>query len=180
MEAPAQFVQRAMNNCVRGLCGQEVAIKFHPKRKPMAAAVATPEEGRRRVAELNQKLSFPSAAKVQLALYSWSCAKNYILFSLTAPKELTSHRHGTVATLCQVAWTTQGPLISYRSRAGSASADATYTISFLMQDIFSRYLWIQPIASKTQVRCVFEDIFNKSGRKYNELEHGQRDRIQFP
>ena len=39
----------------------------------------------------------------------------------------------------------------------------------IVQDIFSRYLWAEPISSKTQVRRAFEDILDKSGRKPREL-----------
>ena len=65
------------------MCGQGVAIKLHPKRKPMAAA--TPDEIGRRVAELYQELSFPAPAKLQSAL-----RKEGISLSLSALKELTS------------------------------------------------------------------------------------------
>ena len=48
-------------------------------------------------------------------------------------------------------------------------AEATYTAVLIVQDIFSRFLWAEPISSKTQVRRAFEDILGKSGRKPREL-----------
>jgi len=39
----------------------------------------------------------------------------------------------------------------------------------IVQDIFSHYLWAEPISSKTQVRRAFEDILDKSGRRPREL-----------
>jgi len=38
-----------------------------------------------------------------------------------------------------------------------------------VQDIFSRYLWAEPLSSKTQVRRAFEDILERSKRKPREL-----------
>ena len=154
------------------MCGQGVAIKLHPKRKPMAAA--TPDEIGRRVAELYQELSFPAPAKLQSAL-----RKEGISLSLSALKELTSEsgarqifkpppRYGGNIASCRMDDRWAADLLSFESRPAKR-AEATYTAVLFVQDIFGRYLWVEPISSKTQVRRAFEDILDKSERKPREL-----------
>ena len=53
-------------------------------------------------------------------------------------------------------------LMLFESRPAKR-ADVTYTSVLIFQDIFSRYLWAEPLSSKTQVRRAFEDILDKSG-----------------
>ena len=58
-------------------------------------------------------------------------------------------------------------LLSFESRCAKR-AEATYTSVLIAHDIFNRYLWAEPISSKTQVRRAFEDILETSGRKPRE------------
>ena len=156
------------------MCGQGVAIKLHTKIKPMAAADASPDEIGRRVAELYQELSFPAPAKLQSAL-----RKEGIAISLKALKELVGEsgarqvfqpppRYGgnIMSNRMDDRWAAD--LLSFESRPAKR-AETTYTQVLIVQDIFSRYLWAEPISSKTQVRRAFEDILDKSGRKCREL-----------
>ena len=128
----------------------------------------------RRVAELYQQLSFPSAPKLQSAL-----RKEGIFLSLSALKELTSESgarqvlqppptYGGNITSSRIDDRWAADLMSFESRPAKRD-DAIYTSVLLCQDIFSRYVWAEPIAKKTQVRRAFEDILNKSQRKPREL-----------
>ena len=136
--------------------------------------MATPEDIGRRVAELYQELSFPSAAKLQRALQ-----KENISISLSGLKELIGESGarqvlqpppsygGNIASgRMDDRWAAD--LMSFESRPAKR-ADATFTNVLIVQDIFSRYLWAEPISSKTQVRRAFEDILDRSGRKPREL-----------
>jgi transposase InsO family protein len=138
------------------------------------AAFDKPDEIGRRVAELYQELSFPAAAKLQSAL-----RKEGISLSLSALKELTSEtgarqvfqpppRYGGHITSGRMDDRWAADLLSFESKPAKR-ADATYTQVLIVQDIFSRYLWAEPISRKTQVRRAFEDILDKSGRTPREL-----------
>ena len=121
-----------------------------------------------------QELSFPAPVKLQRALQ-----KEGITISLKALKELVgesgarqvfkpppSYGGNITSTRMDDRWAAD--LMSFESRPAKR-ADATYTQVLIVQDIFSRYLWAEPISSKTQVRRAFEDILDKSGRKAREL-----------
>ena len=127
-----------------------------------------------RVAELYQQLSFPSAPKLQSAL-----RKEGITLPLSALKELTSEsgarqvlqpppRYGGHITSGRIDDRWAVDLLSFESRPAKRG-DVTYTSVLLCQDIFSRYVWAEPISQKTQVRRAFEDILDKSQRKPREL-----------
>ena len=127
-----------------------------------------------RVAELYQQLSFPSAPKLQSAL-----RKEGITLPVSALKELTSEsgarqvlqpppRYGGHITSGRIDDRWAADLLSFESRPAKRG-DVTYTSVLLCQDIFSRYLWAEPISNKTQVRHAFEDILDKSQRKPREL-----------
>ena len=127
-----------------------------------------------RVAELYQQLSFPSAPKLQSAL-----RKEGITLPVSALKELTSEsgarqvlqpppRYGGHITSGRIDDRWAADLLSFESRPAKRG-DVTYTSVLLCQDIFSRYLWAEPISKKTQVRRAFEDILDKSQRKPREL-----------
>ena len=168
----AKSTQWRRYDSVRTACGQRVAIKLDPERNTMAAA--TPDEIGRRVAELYQELSFPAPAKLQRALQ-----KEGIVLSLKALKELVGEsgarqvlqpppRYGGNITSSRMDDRWAADLLSFESRPAKRT-DATYTQVLIVQDIFSRFLWAEPISSKTQVRRAFEDILDKSGRKPREL-----------
>ena len=138
------------------------------------AAFDKPDEIGRRVADLYQELSFPAPAKLQRALQ-----KEGIAISLKALKELVGEsgsrqvfqpppRYGGNITSGRMDDRWAADLLSFESRPAKR-AEATYTAVLFVQDIFSRYLWVEPISSKTQVRRAFEDILDKSGRKPREL-----------
>ena len=139
------------------MCGQGVAIKLRTKGKPMAAADASPDEIGRRVAELYQELSFPAPAKLQRALQ-----KEGIAISLKALKELVGESgsrqvfrppptYGGHVTSGRMDDRWAADLLSFESRPAKR-AETTYTAVLFVQDIFSRYLWVEPISNKTQVR----------------------------
>ena len=136
--------------------------------------MAAPEDIGRRVAELYQELSFPTANKLQSAL-----RKEGINLSLSGLKELTSEsgarqvfqpppRYTGNITSGRMDDRWAADLMSFESKPAKR-ADATYTNVLIVQDIFSRFLWAEPISSKTQVRRAFEDILNNSGRTPREL-----------
>ena len=127
-----------------------------------------------RVAEVYQKLSFPSAPKLQSAL-----RKEGITLSLSALKELTSESgarqvlqppptYGGHITSSRIDDRWAADLMSFESRP-ARRGDVTYTSVLLCQDIFSRFLWAEPISTKAQVRRAFEDILDKSQRTPREL-----------
>ena len=117
---------------------------------------AAPEDIGRRVAELYQELSFPTANKLQSAL-----RKEGINLSLSGLKELTSEsgarqvfqpppRYGGNITSGRMDDRWAADLMSFESRPAKR-ADATYTNVLIVQNIFSRFLWAEPLSSKTQV-----------------------------
>ena len=135
---------------------------------------AAPADVGKRVAELYQELSFPSAAKLQSAL-----RKEGISLSLEGLKSLTSESGarqvhqpppsygGHIASRAMDdRWAAD--LMSFESKP-ARRANVTYTQVLLVQDIFSRFLWAVPISSKTQVRRAFEDILDTSGRTPRQL-----------
>ena len=161
------------NISIRAACGQLLDIKLDQQRNTMAA-FDKPDEIGRRVAELYRELSFPAPAKLQRALQ-----KEGIAISLKALKELVGEsgarqvfqpppRYGGNITSTRMDDRWAADLLSFESRPAKR-AEGTYTQVLIVQDIFSRYLWAEPISSKTQVRRAFEDILDKSGRKCREL-----------
>ena len=127
-----------------------------------------------RVAKLYQQLSFPSAPNLHSAL-----RKEGITLSLSAIKELTSEYgarqvlqpppiYGDHITSSRIDDRWAADLLSFESRP-TKRGDTAYTSVLLCQDIFSRFLWAEPISNKTQVRRTFEDILDKSQRKPREL-----------
>ena len=119
-------------------------------------------------------MSFLSATKLQSAL-----RKEGITLSLSALKELISEsgarqvlqpppKYGGHITSGRLDDRWAADLLSFESRPATRGG-TTYTSVLLCQDIFSRFLWAEPISNKTQVRHAFEDILDKSQRKPREL-----------
>ena len=111
-----------------------------------------------------QQLSFPSVPKLQSAL-----RKEGITLSLSALKEFTSEsgasqvlqpppRYGGHITSSRIDDRWVADLLSFESRPAKRG-DITYTSVLLCQDIFSRFLWAEPISKNTQVRCALKTFW---------------------
>ena len=126
-----------------------------------------------RIAELYQDLSFPSANRLQSAL-----RKEGVTISLSGLRDLVAesgarqvfqppprYEGKIAATRLDDRWAAD--LLSFES-SPAKRAKATFRHVLVVQDIFSRYLWAEPLSSKLQVRAAFERIL-ALGRKPREL-----------
>ena len=127
-----------------------------------------------RIADLYRELSFPSAPKLQKALQ-----KEGIKISLDELKNLTTetgarqifrppptYKGHITATRLDNRWAAD--LMSFESHPVKRSGEA-FTNVLLCQDIFSRYLWAEPVSNKTLVARAFGRILDRAKRKPREL-----------
>ena len=126
-----------------------------------------------RVLELNAELAFPSAKRLQSALL-----KEGITLPIAEIKDITSktgsrqvlqpppsYKGNITSNSIDDRWAAD--LLSFESRPANRP-EHNYRHVLLVQDIFSRFLWAEAIATKTQVRAAFERIIeNRKPRELN-------------
>ena len=125
-----------------------------------------------RIRSLHAELAFPSATRLQAAL-----RKEGITAPLSKLKEITStvgarqvlqpppsYKGNITSSKIDDRWVAD--VISFESRPAKLSG-SKYTNVLLVQDIFSRFVWVVPLASKSRTREAFESILGE--RKPREL-----------
>ena len=120
----------------------------------------------KRIADLYAELAFPSASRLQAAL-----RKEGIKASLTDIKNIAqttgsrqilqpppSYTGHITATKIDDRWVAD--LLSFESRPANRP-ERLYRHVLLVQDMFSKFLWAEPMSTKTQTRAAFERVLDK-------------------
>ena len=120
----------------------------------------------KRIEDLYAELAFPSASRLQAALRkegintSLTDIKNIVQKTgsrqiLQPPPSYPGHITATKIDDRRVA-----DLLTFESRPANRP-EHLYRHVLLVQDIFSRFLWAEPMATKTQTRAAFERVLDK-------------------
>ena len=120
----------------------------------------------KRIEDLYAELAFPSASRLQAALRkegintSLTDIKNIVHTTgsrqiLQPPPSYTGH---ITAAKIDDRWVAD--LLSFEYRPANRP-EYVYRHVLLVQDIFSRFLWAEPMYTKTQTRVAFERVLDK-------------------
>ena len=121
-----------------------------------------------RVRELNAELAFPSAKRLQSALLregiNIPIAEIKDIVSKTGSRQVLqpppSYKGNITSGRIDDRWAAD--LLSFESRPARS-----FKHVLLVQDIFSRFLWVEPISTTSQVRAAFERIAERTPRELN-------------